>query len=81
MKKEGARLHTIFKLTDFPLSFTLKKVKFVEKREGPAPAPPSKSATEGGVVCVWGGGGGGGVGGGGYSCQPIFHQMSPGPNI
>ena len=34
VKKEGARLHKIFKITDFRLSFTLKKGKFAEKREG-----------------------------------------------
>ena len=40
LKKEGARLHNIFEITDFGLSFTLKKVKFVEKREGRAPPHP-----------------------------------------
>ena len=40
LKKEGARLHKVFKLTDFCLSLTLKKVKFVEKREGRASPPP-----------------------------------------
>ena len=39
LKKEEARLYRIVKLTDFGLSFTLKKVKFVEKREGRAPPP------------------------------------------
>ena len=34
VKKEGARVHKILKITDFRLSFTLKKVKFAEKREG-----------------------------------------------
>ena len=46
LKKNGARLHKTFKLTDFGLSFTLKKVKFVGKKGGAhAPAPLSKSAT------------------------------------
>ena len=37
LKKEWAPLHTIFKLTDFGLSFTLSKVKFVGKKGGYAP--------------------------------------------
>ena len=44
-KKEGARLHTIVKLTDFGVSFALKKVKFVEKREGRAPPRPPLNPT------------------------------------
>ena len=40
LKKEGARLHEIFKLTDFGLSFTLKKVKFWPKRPPPPLNPP-----------------------------------------
>ena len=47
-EKEGSRLHKIFKLTDFCLSFTFKKVKFVEKREGRAPPRPPLNPPLGG---------------------------------
>ena len=40
LKKEGACLHKIFKLTDFGLRFTLKKVKFVKKGRGARPRAP-----------------------------------------
>ena len=48
LKKEGARLCKIFKLTEFGLIFTLKKIFFWGKGRGAHPAPPTILATGGG---------------------------------
>ena len=81
LKKEGARLHKIFKFTDFGLSLTLKKVKFVEKREGRAPPRPPLNPPLGGgelsrQACTWAVGGGGVVQSSEVKCD-LTHGPTP----